>query len=268
MTTEFDLKSTLTGRRITGLWRMLEGVRIIYIGAFVCIGLAAVAQTGFSYLLRYFTDNVLGNPARAVMLPIVAAGFIVLALMQGGFTFTAGRWAAKASETTTRRLRDYLYDQIQRSYFAYHDKTPTGELIQRATSDVDALRRFFGEESVGFGRIVMLFIVNFISAADAECAAGPDLGRRCAACRLDLDLLLQEDWRTVRDLSGAGSQALDDACRKTCPVYVSCGLLRARITNATSSSSIIAGATSAAGKLLMLHAIYWPTTDIIVGVQL
>ncbi|MEZ4518039.1 MAG: ABC transporter transmembrane domain-containing protein [Chloroflexota bacterium] len=60
-------------------------------------------------------------------------------------------------------MRDYLYDQIQRSYFAYHDQTPTGDLIQWATSDAETLRRFFGEESIGFGRIIMLFIVNFIA---------------------------------------------------------------------------------------------------------
>jgi ATP-binding cassette subfamily B protein len=69
--------------------------------------------------------------------------------------------AGKTGESVARRLRNYLYDHIQRLSFVYHDKTRTGELIQRATSDVDALRRFFATEAVGFGRIVMLFLVNF-----------------------------------------------------------------------------------------------------------
>jgi ATP-binding cassette subfamily B protein len=36
-------------------------------------------------------------------------------------------------------------------------------LIQRVTSDVDAIRRFFAQEAIGFGRIILLFIVNFIA---------------------------------------------------------------------------------------------------------
>ena len=47
--------------------------------------------------------------------------------------------------------------------FTYHDKTQTGEAIERCTSDVDALRRFFADQAIGVGRIVMLFTINFIA---------------------------------------------------------------------------------------------------------
>lgn len=97
-------------------------------------------------------------------LPWIALGFLGLALLEGAFTFFKWTlWVAAAAEGITIRLRDYLYDHIQRLSFAYHDKTPTGELIQRVTSDVDALRRFFAEEGIGAGRIAFLFLVNFIA---------------------------------------------------------------------------------------------------------
>ena len=60
-------------------------------------------------------------------------------------------------------MRNYLFDHIQRLSFAYHARTQTGELIQRSTSDVDALRRFFAEQAIGIGRIFLLFLVNFIA---------------------------------------------------------------------------------------------------------
>ncbi len=41
----------------------------------------------------------------------------------------------------------YLLDQIQRLPFAYHDRTSTGELIQRSTSDVDHIRRFLADQA-------------------------------------------------------------------------------------------------------------------------
>ncbi len=161
----FDLKVTVTPSRYRGLWRMITGYRLTYVLATVSVGLAAVANTAFYYLLRYFTDDVLASENLRQRVPWVALGFVGIALLQGLFTFLSGRWAAQTAEGITRRLRDYLYDHIQRLSFAYHDKTPTGELIQRVTSDVDAMRLFFAEQALGAGRIVFLFVVNFAAIA-------------------------------------------------------------------------------------------------------
>ena len=92
----------------------------------------------------------------------IGLGFIALAAVEGTFAFLSGRLAAYTAEGITRRLRNYLFDHIQRLSFAYHSKTPTGDLIERVTSDVDALRRFFSEQAIGVGRIILLFIVNCI----------------------------------------------------------------------------------------------------------
>jgi len=96
-------------------------------------------------------------------LPLIALGFIGLALCEGSFTFMSGRLAALTSEGTTRRLRNYLFDPIQNLSFTYHAKTETGNLVERATSNVYALRRFFSDQAIGIGRIFMLFTINFIS---------------------------------------------------------------------------------------------------------
>jgi len=60
-------------------------------------------------------------------------------------------------------MRNYLYDHIQHLTFAYHSNTKTGELIERSTSDVDALRRFFSDQAISIGRILLLFVINFIT---------------------------------------------------------------------------------------------------------
>ena len=267
MTTDLDLKSTLSKRRIVGMWRMLTGYRAIFVGAFLCVGLAAVCQTVFYYLLRYFTDDVLGIEGMRGMLPWVAAGFLGLALAQGTFTFMGGRWAAKTSESVIRRLRDYLYDHVQRLTFTYHDKTPTGDLIQRSTSDVDTLRRFFGEEAIGLGRIVMLFLVNFaalltlnVRLALISVVVVPlvvaisiyffrKIGQRYEVFQEEeakLSTTLQENLSGVRVVRAFARQ---DYERQKFEV--------------TNRGRYISGR-----RLLLLHAIYWPSTDIIVGVQL
>jgi ATP-binding cassette subfamily B protein len=156
----FDLKDTITDRRLTGLWRMMSGFRLTYLWATLSLGIAAVGRTGSMLLLGYFVDNILGQEALTRRLPLIGLGFIVLATIQGTFTFLSGKLAARTAEGITLRLRNYLFDHIQRLSFTYHDRTPTGELIQRATSDVDALRRFFADQAIAVGRILLLFAVN------------------------------------------------------------------------------------------------------------
>jgi ATP-binding cassette subfamily B protein len=169
---EYDFSQALTPNRIKGLWRMMSGFRLQYAGATFSLAIAASAKTLTFLLLRYFIDTVLGQGNYGLggdlnrTLLIIALGFLGLATLEGSFSYFSGRLAAFTAEGVTRRLRNYLFDHIQRLEFAYHDKTPTGELIERCTSDVDALRRFFSEQAIGVGRIILLFVINFAAILD------------------------------------------------------------------------------------------------------
>lgn len=163
VTQEYDLKNAISTNRLKGLWRLMTGYHWPYLGATFSQAVAAVAKTTTYLLLRYFVDNVLGKPQTGNLLVWIALGFVGLAAMEGSFTYLSGRLAAFTAEGVARRLRNYLFDHIQRLSFTYHDKTQTGDLISRSTSDVDALRRFFSEQAIGVGRILLLFTVNFIA---------------------------------------------------------------------------------------------------------
>lgn len=145
---------------LLGLWRMLEGYRWLYLGALVAIAIGALARTYNYRLIRYVVDDVLGAGA-VERLPLLGLAFVGLAAFEGLFAYLRGVWSAKTAEGITQRLRNYLFDHLQRLPFAFHDHNQTGELIQRATSDVDALRRFFADQALGIGRIVTLFVVNW-----------------------------------------------------------------------------------------------------------
>jgi len=159
----YDLKNVVTPNRLTGLWRMMSGFRWHYLGATLSLGVSATAKTLTYILLRFFVDNYFTPGPKPVPLPVVALGFIVLAAFEGGFSFLSGRLSAQTAEGITRRLRNYLFDHIQHLPFSYHRKTQTGELIQRCTSDVDAVRRFFADQAIGVGRIILLFVINFVA---------------------------------------------------------------------------------------------------------
>jgi len=161
-TIAYDLKNTISKNRLLGLWRMLTGYRWLYLIATITVGISALSKTATYLLLRYFIDDIL-TPGLYHLIPWVAAGFVGLAILEGGCSFISGSLAAKTAEAVVRRLRDYLFDHIQRLSFSYHAETATGELIQRCTSDVDALRRFFADQAIAVGRIILLFTINFIA---------------------------------------------------------------------------------------------------------
>lgn len=157
----YDLNQVVIKNRIKGLWRLMTGYHWHYLGAALSLGISATSKTTTYLLIKYFVDQYLIARSTTVSLPLIAGGFLLLATVEGTFSFLSGRLAAETAEGTTRRLRNYIYDHIQHLTFAYHDQMQTGELIQRSTSDVDAMRRFFADQAIGIGRIIILFIVNF-----------------------------------------------------------------------------------------------------------
>src|SRR6202142_4537356 len=164
----FDFRDALTKNRVSGLWRMMTDFRLPYAGATAALAISATAKTCTYLLLGYFADTVLTQQIYIAgtlnkTLALIGAGFVCSAAIEGTFSYLSGRLAAYTAEGITRRLRDFLFDHIQRLSFSYHSQTPTGDLIERVTSDVDALRRFFSEEAIGIGRIILLFLINWLA---------------------------------------------------------------------------------------------------------
>jgi ATP-binding cassette subfamily B protein len=166
--TYFDFRKAISKNKLVGILRMMTGYRLIYAVANLTLAFSSAAKTLTYLLLKNFADTVVGNipPFAGILsrtLIIIAAGFIVLAIFEGGFAYLSSRMASYAAENITRRLRNFLFDHIQHLSFAYHSKTPTGDLIERVTSDVDSVRTFFNDQAIGVGRILLLFIINFIA---------------------------------------------------------------------------------------------------------
>jgi ATP-binding cassette, subfamily B, bacterial len=157
----YDLQNAIHSNRLVGLWRLMTGYHTEYLAATFLVGLAALAKTLTYLLLQFFVDHLLVDDAVIQQVLFIVLGFAGLALLQGLSTFLSGMYAARTAEGSTRRLRNYLFDHIQHLNFAYHAETGTGELIQRCTSDVDAIRRFYSDQAIGIGRIFLLFVINF-----------------------------------------------------------------------------------------------------------
>jgi len=245
----------------------MSGFRLAYLGAAISIGISAISRSAFYFLLRYLIDDVLGDPDAARLLPLVALGFIGLALGQGLFTFLSGKLAALTAEGVVLRLRNYLFDHIQRLSFAYHDKTATGELIQRSTSDVDALRRFFNDQAIGVGRIVLLFLVNFVALLQ--------LNVRLALISVVLvPLIVLLSVYFFRRVSVAYEEFQEQEARLSTTLQEN--LSGVRVVKAFARQDFERDKFEADNwekflrgrKLLTMYAVFWPISDIICGVQM
>lgn len=157
---DYDLQDAVQENRLLGLWRLMTGYRWHYFGSMAAQVMAVGAKTTTMLLLSLFVDDILLRDNMLSIVPFVALGFLLLACVEGFGTFTSNRLGAQTSEGVTLRLKNYLYDHLQRQSFKYHDKQPTGDLLQRATSDVRAIGAFFTEQGVWMGRIMLLFTIN------------------------------------------------------------------------------------------------------------
>ncbi len=66
-------------------------------------------------------------------------------------------------------MRNILYEQIHKLSFGYHDRAQTGQLLTRATSDVDRVQMFVGRGFIMFltalimivGSLILLFSLDW-----------------------------------------------------------------------------------------------------------
>jgi len=93
----------------------------------------------------------------------VYAGLIVLAAgVRGVFAYGQSYLAEMLSQRVAYQLRNELYDRIQRLSFSFHDRAQTGQLMSRATTDVDVARQFLSMGLLRATYTCVLFMVVLV----------------------------------------------------------------------------------------------------------
>ncbi len=102
----------------------------------------------------------------------VAFAIVAVALGRGVFTYLSGRMAAQSAEAVARDTRERMYQRISSLSFASLNGLATGDVMQRATSDVETVRRFLAVQllEVGRGSFLIAFAVPFMLALDTRLA--------------------------------------------------------------------------------------------------
>ncbi len=163
------------------LLKFMEGYRIIYLFGMISILISQILTTVTPLILRTTIDSIIGDEEinssiiekivnflggkefLKERLWIMGILLISVAVLRGIFLYLKNTLASKSAENTTKKIRDKLYDHIQRLPYEYHVKSETGELIQKCTSDVDTIKRFLAIQLVEVaGSIFMLIFILYV----------------------------------------------------------------------------------------------------------
>ena len=139
--------------------------------------------------------------------------FISLVLVRTGNGIILGPIRNRLVQRTLGDIRTAIYDAIQRLAFRYHDKSNTGELISRSTTDVWRLQDFlFACLFLSFDIVVALSataILIFATSAALGTVTLLTLVPTIALIALFASKL-QPQWRKVHDLHGAMTTVIQE----------------------------------------------------------
>ena len=91
------------------------------------------------------------------------AGLILAAtLVKGVFTFSQVFVGEYLSQRVCFDLRNRIFNQYQRLSFAYHDRSQTGQLMSRATSDVEQIRFFVSQGLINGALMLLTFVAVLV----------------------------------------------------------------------------------------------------------
>ena len=160
------------------LIQFTKGYRRYFVLALLFTIFLGASRAAFPLLVGYIVDTVLqGLPSalplwiherlvqtdvnRHLMLSALAlAGFAVL---RGLAMIAAGVTRAFFSEGLARSMRNRIYHHLNHLSYKYHKNADTGDLIQRSTTDIDTIRKFFYEDLFSFLWVVSMAVLIIIT---------------------------------------------------------------------------------------------------------
>jgi len=156
------------------LWRALSYLKhywLLAAGAF----LGLLISTATRLVIPRLTQTIIDDGIAAGQMRVVlwaAVGTVGFAIAGSAFSFLQGVLSARTAQGVAYDLRNQLYAKIQSLSFSYHDRAQTGQLLTRATSDVEMVHMFIG---MGFihllGAILMVIgSITLLFATDWQLA--------------------------------------------------------------------------------------------------
>jgi ATP-binding cassette subfamily B protein len=93
-------------------------------------------------LASWYTKTTVSDPSKGLLL-IFSISLIVIAIITGFFTFIQRYLTTIVGQRATYNLRNDMYNSLLEQSFSFYDQQRTGQLMARATGDINMLGRFY-----------------------------------------------------------------------------------------------------------------------------
>ena len=148
-------------------WHYRTRLSLAYISFFAAVGFSLLIPHLFGEsidkLVRFDDGQIVGTDVGRSTLALLALALLGATLMRGLFDFARAYTTDSLSQKVSYDLRNGIYDKLQHLSFAYHDKEHTGNLMSKATADVEAVRRYINMGLVrSLDVVVRVIAISFI----------------------------------------------------------------------------------------------------------
>ena len=159
--------------RITKIaWKFRARLILAYLSFLGAVGVSLLIPQLFGeaidLLVAIDGDGIVRESTSNRTLTYFALGILGASLLRGFLDFARTYCTDSLSQKVSYDIRNSFYDKLQHLSFAYHDTVHTGDLMSKATADVEAIRRFVNMGLVRALEVVvrviaLLLILSFMN---------------------------------------------------------------------------------------------------------
>jgi ATP-binding cassette subfamily B protein len=174
-----ERRSTI--RQLVRLYPYARPALPFLIASAVTAGIATVCGLAFPLVIQAIIDGPITDRNLAGLWPLgILLG--LLGIGEAVLFFVRRMFIARPVMRVEARMREDLYDKLQRLPVAFHDQWPAGQLLSRAVSDLSTIRRF-----LAFGLIFLIVnVATFVIGVGILLALSWELGLVVAALAVPL----------------------------------------------------------------------------------
>lgn len=145
------------------VWRIVKKTwkykRQVLLAYFSILGVSAFAML-IPRFMGNAVDTVLATDGAGDRSDLISIALVILALSAGRGIFAYGQqyFGEAIGQRVAYDLRNEFYDHLQRMSFGFHDREQTGNLMSKATADVEGIRLFVQAGLIRAAYMLGLFV--------------------------------------------------------------------------------------------------------------
>ena len=182
------------------------------VGAYAAMVASTLSAMVIPRILGDAIDEALASGLQSRLL-LLAGTIVLFSLLRGVFSFGQRYFSESLSQRSAYDLREDFFKKLQGMSFGFFDKEQTGDLMSKATQDVEAVRMFISMGMVrGLSIFVMVGAVSVLMAltnwrlAIVSMAFVPLILWRALA----MSNVLRPTWMRVQEEMGAMTTVLQE----------------------------------------------------------